>query len=136
MKPESAGDSSGSDSATVLRVLSCVGALLAGSSVALAAYAVHAGDPAAQERLQSAAWFAFGHGIALTALAPRAVGMPGLAALLSLATGTLLFSGSLVGAHFFATPTAPAPLGGGLMMLGWLLWAAASVRRRRGSGDR
>lgn len=129
MNPRTAGTPSRTDRAPVLRVLSFVGALMAGLSVALAAYAVHAGDPAAQERLQSAAWFAFGHGIALTALASRVVRLPELAALLSLATGTLLFSGSLVGAHLFATPTTLAPFGGGLMMLGWLLWAAGSLRR-------
>ncbi|WP_228064338.1 DUF423 domain-containing protein [Novilysobacter avium] len=129
MNPRTAGAVTAADRALASRVLACVGALMAGLSIALAAYAVHAGDPAAQQRLQSAAWFAFGHGIALTALAPRAVRAPGLAGLACLATGTLLFSGSLVGAHFFAAPTMLAPFGGGLMMLGWLLWAAASLRR-------
>lgn len=110
-------------------LLACVGALLAGSSVALAAYASHAVDADAQQRLQSAAWFAFGHGIALAALAPRAVRWSGLAGLVALLVGTTLFSGSLVAAHFFAAPTPMAPFGGGLMMLGWLLWAADSLRR-------
>ena len=128
MNPSTAGATTAAGP-IALRLLACVGALLAGLSVALAAYAVHAADPAAQQRLQSAAWFAFGHGIALTALAPRAVRMLALAGLVSLAIGTLLFSGSLVGGHFLATPTTLAPFGGGLMMLGWLLWAVATLRR-------
>lgn len=111
------------------RLLACLGALLAGVSVGLAAYAAHAVEPGAQERLQSAAWFAFGHGIALAALAPRAVRVTGLIGLVALALGTLLFSGSLLGAHVFATPTFAAPYGGFLMMFGWLLWAADSLRR-------
>lgn len=112
-----------------MRVLACVGALMAGLSVALAAYAAHAVGAAAQGSLQSAAWFAFGHGIALAALAPRAVRMTGLTGLLAVALGTVLFSGSLLGAYAFAMPTSAAPFGGGLMMLGWLLWAVDSLRR-------
>lgn len=117
-----------------MRALACVGALLAGLSVALAAYAAHAVDAGAQQRLQSAAWFAFGHGIALAALAPRAVRRLGLTGLVALAAGTLLFSGSLAGAHFFATATSMAPFGGGLMMLGWGLWAADSLRGNAATG--
>ncbi len=113
----------------VLRVLASVGALMAGLSVALAAYAAHAVGAATQASLQSAAWFAFGHGIALAALAPGARRLPGLTGLLAIAVGTLLFSGSLLGAHAFSTPTSAAPFGGGLMMLGWLFWAGDSLRR-------
>ncbi len=128
MTPQSSASRPPSHGAT-MRVVACIGALMAGVSVALAAYAAHAVDAAVQERLQSAAWFAFGHGIALGALAPRAVRRVGLAGLVSLAAGTAMFSGSLIAAHFFSTPTTLAPFGGGLMMLGWLLWAADSVRR-------
>ncbi len=103
--------------------------MLVAGSVALAAYAAHVVEPGAQVRLQSAAWFAFGHGIALAALAPHASRRLGVLALASLLLGTLMFSGSLVGAHLFALPTALAPYGGGLMILSWLLWAADSVRR-------
>lgn len=129
MSPVPASVTPSAGQGRAMRVLACLGALLAGVSVALAAYAAHAADPGAQERLQSAAWFAFGHGIALAALAPRAVRVTGLAGLVAVVSGTLLFSGSLLGAHFFATPTSAAPYGGGLMMLGWLLWAADSLRR-------
>lgn len=129
MTSNSAAASTPHDHRAALRALACIGALMAGVSVGLAAYAAHAVDADAQQRLQSAAWFAFGHGIALAALAPRAVRRLGLFGLSALALGTSLFSGSLLGAHFFSTPTSAAPFGGGLMMLGWLLWAADSLRR-------
>lgn len=111
-----------------VRLFGVTGGLLASASVALAAYAAHAADPAARASLQSAALFAFGHGIALTALAPRALRRLAAAALGLLLVGTLAFSGTLVAAHFLQVSTAPAPIGGGLMILAWLLWAAHAVR--------
>lgn len=111
------------------RALAAAGAILAAASVGLAAYAAHAVEPGAQARLQSAAWFAFGHGIALAALAPRALQRVGQVALAGLLLGTLAFSGSLVGAHLFGAATTLAPFGGGLMILSWLLWAAHASRR-------
>ena len=63
---------SNSTSLPSTRALAAAGAVLAALSVALSAYAAHVADPAAQSRLQMAALFAFGHGIALAALAPRA----------------------------------------------------------------
>lgn len=113
----------------MLRVLPAAGAVLAAAAVALSAYAAHVAEPAAGARLQSAALFAFGHGIALAAMGPLAVRWPARLALMNLLAGTLLFSGSLVAAHFFATSTAFAPLGGSLMILAWLLWAADTLRR-------
>lgn len=109
--------------------LTAIGAVLAAASIALFAYAAHAVGSQEQGSLHSAALFAFGHGIALAALAPRAVRRLGVLALTSLMLGTLLFSGSLVCALAFATPTSLAPFGGGLMILAWLLWAADGVRR-------
>ncbi|MGH8086154.1 MAG: DUF423 domain-containing protein [Lysobacter sp.] len=117
------------------RTLAASGGVLAAASVALfayaahAAHAAHAAEPQVQASLHSAALFAFGHGIALAALAPRARRRLAVAALGGLLLGTLLFSGSLAGARFFGTPTTLAPLGGGLMILAWLLWAADAVRR-------
>lgn len=113
----------------VLRVLPAAGAVLAAAAVALSAYAAHAVEPAAGARLQSAALFAFGHGIAMAALAPLAVRWTARLALMGLLVGTLLFSGSLVAAHLFGTPTVFAPLGGGLMILAWLAWAADRLAR-------
>ncbi len=117
------------DVSRLLQSLAAIGAVLAAASVALFAYSAHAAEPQLQRSLHSAALFAFGHGIALAALAPHAVRRLGVLALTSLMLGTLLFSGSLVCAHAFATPTSLAPLGGGLMIFAWLLWAADGVRR-------
>lgn len=112
------------------RLLAASGAVLAGLAVALAAYAAHAAGPGGAARLGLAAAFAFGHGLALAALAPRAGGRLARGALWTLLAGVLLFGGSLAGAHFFGLPTRAAPLGGGLMIGGWLAWALAAARGR------
>lgn len=112
------------------RWLAAVGAVLAAVAVGLAAYASHGAEGEAQSRLQSAALFLFGHGVALAALAPLAAGRAWkVMALLALAAGTLLFSGSLVLHVLLQWPTALAPMGGTLMMAGWLAWAVAAVRQ-------
>ncbi len=110
--------------------LASSGSVLAGLSVALAAYAAHAslGDKA-QGNLQQAALFAFGHGVALAALAPLAVRRLAWLGLLSIAIGTLLFSGSLVLGALFGISTGAAPFGGMLMISGWLLHAIGQWRR-------
>jgi uncharacterized membrane protein YgdD (TMEM256/DUF423 family) len=108
------------------RVLTAAGAVLAGSGVALSAYAAHAAEGA---NLQSAALFALVHGVALAALSRQTTHRLGTTALLMLFIGVLLFSGSLVAAHFFAAPTRLAPVGGSLLILGWLLYAADALRR-------
>ena len=87
------------------------GALCAAAAVALAAYAAHGTEGEAQTRLQLAAVFAFGHGLALAVLAP-----------------VLLFCGSLVLNVLAQWPTTLAPLGGTLLIGGWLLYAADSLR--------
>jgi len=110
------------------RWLAAIGALLAASAVALAAYAAHAVSSGAQSRLQLAAMFAFGHGVALAALAPRAQRGIARIGLWMLAAGVLLFSGSLVGHVFEATPATFAPMGGMLMIAGWLLHAISALR--------
>ncbi|SDY45650.1 Uncharacterized membrane protein YgdD, TMEM256/DUF423 family [Lysobacter sp. yr284] len=112
------------------RLLAASGAVLAALAVALSAYAAHAAaDPHAQARLQSAAVFAFGHGIALAALAPPARRAFTRAVLGALLLGVLGFAGSLAAAHFFGASTRLAPYGGSLMILAWLAYAADAVRR-------
>lgn len=111
------------------RALAAIGAVLAACAVALAAYASHGADGESRMRLQAAAVFALAHGIALAALAPHCVRRLGALALVALAIGTLLFSGSLVGAHFFGWPTRLAPIGGSAMIAGWLLYAIDAWRR-------
>lgn len=110
------------------RALAAIGALLAAGAVALAAYAAHGVDGLAQSRLQTASAFAFGHGLALVALAPRAQGRLARAALGILLAGALLFCGGLVVGTLFGTGAALAPFGGSLLIAGWLLYAAAAVR--------
>ena len=109
------------------RALIAGGAVLAATGIALSAYAAHGGEGRAS--LQMAALFAFGHGIALAALAPSAMRALARSALAMLLLGVLLFSGSLTAAHFHGMPTTLAPFGGGLMILGWLVFAADALRR-------
>ena len=120
------------------RVFAAAGAALAGAGVALSAYAAHAAEGAARTNLQTAALFALVHGVALAALSrqtPHRLGTIGLSMLL---IGVLLFSGSLVAAHaltgdafvghafiehVLSMPTRLAPVGGSLLIPGWLLHA-------------
>jgi uncharacterized membrane protein YgdD (TMEM256/DUF423 family) len=102
------------------RVCAALGALLCALSVALGAYASHAGDPAARPRFALAAAFAFGHGLALVALRARA-GRLAQCARLALLAGVLLFAGSLAWAAASGGHARLAPAGGVLLMLGWLL---------------
>lgn len=109
-------------------LLAAGGALLAAASVALLAYASHAGDGLIQDRLQTAGMFALIHGAAVAALASRAQRRMAGFAVLVLYIGSLLFSGSLVLNAFLQWPTTFAPAGGALLIGGWLLWAADAVR--------
>lgn len=110
------------------RWLAALGALFAALSVALAAYATHAASADVQSGLQLAAVIAFGHGVALAALAPLVRRRMGRIALWMLAVGVLLFSGSLVAHALVALPATFAPMGGMLMIAGWLLHAIAAVQ--------
>lgn len=116
------------DAARTGRWLAAAGALCAGLAVAMAAYASHAADATAQGWLQTAAVFAFGHGVAMAALAPVPARKLRRLALWLAFAGMLLFSGSLAGAALAGWPTALAPLGGSLMILGWLLLACDQLR--------
>lgn len=104
------------------------GAVCAAAAVALAAYSAHVAAGEAQARLQLAAAFAFGHGLALAVLAPMATRRLARFALSLLYLGVLLFSGSLVFNVLALWPTALAPFGGALLIGGWLLYAADSLR--------
>ncbi len=110
------------------RYLGAFGAVLAALSLALAAYAEHAGTPATQSHLMLAAAFGFGHGLALAALAPLAQRPTALLALASMLLGVLLFSGSLALSALMGLPTVLVPFGGALMMGGWLLLALDRLR--------
>jgi uncharacterized membrane protein YgdD (TMEM256/DUF423 family) len=115
--------------ASTRRWLAANGALCAAAAVALSAYAAHAATGPAQARLQTAAIFAFGHGLALAVLAPTTQRRLGRCALLALYLGVLLFCGSLVFGVLAQWPTTLAPLGGMLLVGGWLLFAIDLLRR-------
>lgn len=111
-------------------LLAFSGALSAAIAVALGAYAAHGvADAHAQSSLQTAALYAFGHGVALAALAGGTVRSLGRAGLYLLLLGTLLFSGSLALAVLAQFTTKLAPAGGISLIVGWLLWALDAVRR-------
>lgn len=111
-------------------LLAFSGALLAASAVALGAYASHAAIEAqAQANLLTASVYAFGHGIALAALAASTTRRLGRIGLYLLLLGTLLFSGSLALAVLAQTGTRLAPFGGFCLMLGWVAWAVDALRR-------
>jgi uncharacterized membrane protein YgdD (TMEM256/DUF423 family) len=110
------------------RWLAACGAWFAAAGVALAAYAAHAAAGPEQARLQTAAIFAFGHGVAL-ALAGRNARGFALAGLCMLWLGVLLFCGSLAGNVLAHWPTTLAPAGGLLMIGGWLVYSIHLLRR-------
>ena len=112
-----------------MRPLAAAGAVLCAVAVALSAYAAHAAAGPDQSRLQTAALFAFGHGLALAAFAPRAASRGMRAALFTLLAGVLLFSGSLVAEALFGLRPRLAPFGGTLLIAGWLLFGAMLWKR-------
>ena len=109
--------------------LAAAGALCAAVAVALSAYAAHAVQGPAQARLQTAALFALVHGVALAALAACARRTLARVALTMLLLGLLLFSGSVAANVLLQWPTTFAPLGGMLMIAGWVAYAVDRLRR-------
>ena len=106
------------------------GAVLAAIAVAFGAYASHGVEDAhAQANLQTASLYAFGHGIALAALAAGTTRTLGRIALYLLLVGTVLFSGSLALNALAQLGSKLAPIGGISLMLGWVLWALDALRR-------
>ncbi|MDQ3288458.1 MAG: DUF423 domain-containing protein [Pseudomonadota bacterium] len=102
--------------------------MIAAASIALLAYASHAGDGGGQDRLQTAGTISLVHGAAIALLAGAGWRRLARCAVLALAAGVLLFSGSLVMNVISQWPTTLAPAGGMLLIGGWLLWAADAVR--------
>jgi uncharacterized membrane protein YgdD (TMEM256/DUF423 family) len=105
------------------------GSLFAAASVALAAYASHAVDGEPRARLMLAAVFAFGHGVALAAMAGHGMRRLKALALAAMLLGVVVFCGSLVAHVFWGLPTRLAPVGGMLLIAGWVLFALHSLRR-------
>jgi uncharacterized membrane protein YgdD (TMEM256/DUF423 family) len=108
--------------------LGASGALCAAAGVALSAYASHAMAGTAQSQLQTAALFAFGHGVALAALSRDSGRRLARIALAILLIGVLLFSGSLATHVLAQWPSTLAPFGGTLVIAGWIVYAIALLR--------
>ncbi len=111
--------------------VSALAAIGCAASVALAAYASHAALPGQASRLGLAAAFAFGHGLVLILIAGRRSRTAGICRLLFL-LGVAGFSGGLCFAVFMETRAATAPLGGSLLILGWIVLAVDLWRSPRG----
>src|ERR1700757_900843 len=108
----------------LLRLLSALNGAL---GVAMGAFAAHgATDPHPRELLRTGAAYGLVHAAAALALEARAPW-----AALSLTGGGLVFSASIYALAFGAPPLAGAvtPLGGVLMILGWLLAGWSAVAR-------
>jgi uncharacterized membrane protein YgdD (TMEM256/DUF423 family) len=111
-------------------LLAGLGGLLAATAVGLSAYASHGiADPLAQSHVNTAALYAFGHGVALAVLGPTQQNTLGRLALYVLLIGTLLFSGSLVAGALWKLSTQLAPIGGTALMVGWLAYGLNALRR-------
>jgi uncharacterized membrane protein YgdD (TMEM256/DUF423 family) len=110
------------------RAFAATGAVGCALSVALGAYSMHATlAPRDHERLAIAARVLFAHGLALAALAPRTVTRWRRICLHTLLIGMILFSGSLMLAATCGLDPMLAPVGGSLLILGWLSFALASL---------
>lgn len=111
-------------------LMACIGGLFAAVAIGLSAYASHGVEDAhLQTNLQSAALYAFGNGLALACLAPRAQRLLAQVGLVLILLGTVMFSGSLAANALWGWATKVAPFGGIAMMLGWVLWAFNALRR-------
>lgn len=112
------------------RLATAFGALACGLAVALAAYAAHAPlETVAKGRLEVAVFQLAVHALALCIFAPRQRHRFDIAPLIAWILGMLLFCGSLVAAALWNASTVLAPLGGMLLIVGWLLQTVASLRR-------
>jgi hypothetical protein len=94
-------------------LLACLGGLLAATAVGLSAYASHGiAEPLAQSHVNTAALFAFGHGVALAVLGPTQQNSVG-----KLALYVLLLARC-------CSPAAWSPARCGSSVPGWPRWAA------------
>jgi len=118
------------------RLVSALAAFYCAAAVGLGAYSAHSGLMVDDQlRLDRAVLYLFLTGIGALALrraGSRAAGQADTPLTLCASlvmVGAALFSGSLVGAALFGGSTALAPMGGVLMILGWVLSGFALLRR-------
>jgi uncharacterized membrane protein YgdD (TMEM256/DUF423 family) len=118
-----------------LRLSALLAGLMGAAGVVLAAMSAHQGDA---ERLGPASNMLLFHATAVIAaalltghgIAERHLG---LTATFGLIVGAILFSGDLAFRHYMGNALFPmaAPTGGTLLILSWLVLAAAAAWRRR-----
>ena len=116
----------------MMRVWLAIGALMGGLAVAAAAYGAHAAqDPARARAIGSAVQMQGWHALALVAVGlwGAAGGWPVQAAGYLFVVGLLLFCGA-VWVPQFGGPSLgmTAPVGGTMLMLGWVMLFVAAVR--------
>ena len=114
-------------------LLPAFGAVLAAVAVALSAAASHALttrlDPDDLRRVWIAAALLFGHGAVLAASTTWPTTRSVRAGRIFLAVGTVIFAGALLARALAGTSSAPAPLGGSTLILGWLLLSLGLLPR-------
>ncbi len=113
------------------RLLLVAAGLCGALGVAAAARASHAGD----DNLGIAANFLLLHAPVLIGLSLMAASRAAVAAGLVLLVGLVLFAGDLAARSLLGGPLFPlaAPLGGGGLIVGWLLVGLAGLVGRRGA---
>ena len=111
------------------RIFRAAGATAAAATIALLAYAAHANIRIeGRDLIEKAAFFGFAHGIVLVCLADEQRFLAQLA-LCSIGMGTMLFSASVLAKALFDWNAHAAPVGGMIMIVGWLVYATDAVRR-------
>ncbi len=115
------------------RTLLVFAALNGAMAVALGAFAAHGASPGVKSLLTTGASYQLAHAVLAVAIAVWA-GRPGLAALAGwlAAVGGLIFAIALSMIALLSLPVmgAVAPIGGLLMIGGWLLLAVAAFRSK------
>lgn len=111
------------------RLLVVIAGLFGALGVAAAARASHAGD----DNLGIAANFLLLHAPVLIGLSLLAASRVALAAGVVIAVGVALFAGDLAMRSYTGNPLFPmaAPIGGGAMILGWVLVIVTGIWGRR-----
>jgi uncharacterized membrane protein YgdD (TMEM256/DUF423 family) len=119
----------------VFRVWMAVGALVGAGAVGMAAYAAHAAvDPVRARALASAVQMQGWHALALVAVGLFGLSLPDGGGLVHAAgalflAGLVLFCGAVY-VPLFGGPGLGmvAPVGGSLLILGWLVFAVGALR--------
>lgn len=112
------------------RNLAFIAAIVCAASVAMSAYASHGLEAVSQQRMMTASYFAFAHGLSLLVLVRHSPGTPNFLACSLMFAGLCLFSGSLAAAAILQTSTALAPSGGMALIFAWC-WVAVNFLRHK-----